>query len=170
VKKPNHYIPLKTGRLVIKMKWGPFHDMNYMFIFLSNYGDAHTSDSEIHEMSTKLVNQIFERDRDGDGIVDSSLSDSESDAMIEDSWGRYGGLDGDGQVDQFFASAKGVAEHFQWNHGRMQTFVNDLVDIAAADGFIDSTEETIINSLADVWGCSANVSYQGGVPVILFVW
>ncbi|SVB84900.1 uncharacterized protein METZ01_LOCUS237754, partial [marine metagenome] len=45
------------------MKWGPFHDMNYMFIFLSNYGDAHTSDSEIHEMSTKLVNQIFERDR-----------------------------------------------------------------------------------------------------------
>ena len=126
--------------------------------------------SEIEEMSGKLVSQTFERDRDGDGIADSSLSDDEANDMIRESWEKYGGLNDDDQIDQFFTSAKGVAEHFAWNHGRMQSFVNDMVDIAGADGYIDSTEETIINRLADCWGCTANISYQGGVPIILFVW
>ena len=152
------------------MKWGPFHNMNYMFIFLADYGDADVSSSEIREMSTKLVDLRYEKDRDGDGYADDSLTEEQSNAVIDGSWDRYGALDADGQVDQFFASAKGVAEHFQWNHGKMQDFVNGMVDIAGADGYIDSVEETIINNLADTWGCSANVSYQGGVPVILFVW
>ena len=152
------------------MKWGPFHDMNYMFIFLSNYGDGETTDDEIEELCMKIVSYTFERDQDGDGVVDSSLTEDESSEMIKACWEKYGGLDTDGAAEQFFASARGVAEYFQWNHGRMQTFVNDMVDVAAADGYIDSTEELIINNLADVWGCTANISYQGGVPVILFVW
>ena len=144
--------------------------MNYMFIFLADYGDASVTHSEITEMSTKLVDLRYERDRDGDGYADDSLTEEESTAVIEDSWDKYGDLDADGQIEQFFTSAKGVAEHFGWNHGRMQSFVNDMVDIAGADGYIDTVEETIINNLADCWGCSANISYQGGVPVILFVW
>jgi len=141
-----------------------------MFVFLSNYGDGDTDDSEIEEMSGKLVSQTFERDRDGDGVVDSSLSETESNDMIRETWEKYGSLTDDAQIDQFFASATGVAEHFQWNHGRMQSFVNDMVDIAAADGYIDDTEETIINQLATAWGCTANISYNAGIPVILFVW
>ena len=52
----------------------------------------------------------------------------------------------------------------------MKTFVNEIVYLAAADGYIDDTEELIINNLAETWGCTANISYQGGIPVILFVW
>ena len=155
---------------MIKMKWGPFHDMNYMFVFLADYGDANVTSSEISEMSTKLVDLRYEEDLDGDGYADDSLTEAESNAVIDDSWEKYGALDADGQVDQFFKSAKGVAEHFKWNHSRMQAFVNGMVDIAGADGYIDTVEETVINNLADAWGCSANVSYRGGVPIILFVW
>jgi hypothetical protein len=152
------------------MKWGHFHDMNYMFIFISNYGDGETTDDEIEELCMKLVSYTFEKDQDGDGVVDSSLTEDENTEMIQECWAKYGGLDSDGAAEQFFDSARGVAEYFQWNHGRMQTFVNDMVDIAAADGYIDATEEVIINNLAEVWGCTANISYNSGIPVILFVW
>ena len=52
----------------------------------------------------------------------------------------------------------------------MQSLINDMVDIAAADGYIDDLEEQMINMIAENWGCSANISYNAGVPVILFVW
>ena len=154
-----------------KMNWNQFCDMNYMFVFLSNYGDEETTNDEIYEMSTKLLDLTYEKDRDGDGIVDSSLTDDERDAVIEQSWQKYGGLDQDGKASQFFTSARKVAEYFQYSHNKMQAFVNGMVDIASADGYIDGTEEEIINSLADAWGCNGvQISYNAGIPVFLFVW
>tara|TARA_B100001121_G_C18552180_1_gene556065 strand:- start:75 stop:536 length:462 start_codon:yes stop_codon:yes gene_type:complete len=153
------------------MNWEHFHDMNYMFVFLSNYGDGNTTEDELQSYCSKLTERLFERDIDGDGIVDSSLSDDEIGEMVDDTWNKYGSLDDDGKVRQFFTSAGNVAKYFGYHHGKMQAFVNDMVDVAAADGYIDGTEEEIINRLADAWGCSGvEISFNAGVPVFLFLW
>ena len=54
-----------------------------MFVFLADYGDADVSSSEISEMSTKLVDLRYEEDLDGDGYADDSLTEAESNAVID---------------------------------------------------------------------------------------
>ena len=152
------------------MKWGPYHDMQYMLLMTAHYGDEDLSNSEIEEMASSFVNQLFQADLDGDGVVDSALPEDHT--VTADVFDKYGDMMGDydAQKAQFASSANAVAKHFQYNHNRMQGFVNDMVNIASADGHVDEIEEDLINYTADCWGCTANISYQGGMPIIVFVW
>jgi hypothetical protein len=137
---------------------------------LATYGDEDFSQDEIAAVAEKFVNQRHERDIDGDGFVDDALPDDHTvfedvGTMYYDMWGNY-----DAQQAQLAKSCTAVAEHFKYNHNRMQGLINDMVDIAAADGYVDKLEEQMITMVADAWDCKANISYQGGVPMIVFVW
>jgi uncharacterized HAD superfamily protein len=137
---------------------------------LATYGDEDFSPDEMTAVAEKFVNQRFEADIDGDGVVDDALPEDHTvfddvGEMYFDMWGDF-----DAQQAQLAKSSAAVAEYFAYNHNRMQSLINDMVDIAAADGHIDKLEEQMINMIADNWGCSANISYNAGIPVILFVW
>jgi|TARA_B100000959_G_C14965695_1_gene617634 hypothetical protein len=137
---------------------------------LATYGDEDFSQDEMTTVAEKFVNQRFEADIDGDGVVDDALPEDHTvfDDVFEKYYGMWG--DFDAQQNQLSKSCAAVAEYFSYNHNRMQSLINDMVDIAAADGYIDDLEEQMINMIAENWGCSANISYNAGVPVILFVW
>jgi uncharacterized tellurite resistance protein B-like protein len=118
--------------------WGVFHDLAYIYLVLA-YGTDHTlSAPETRMMLTRL--QDWQPD----------LGEQEARAILMAAMERYA----QGPTEeQIMASVDAVRDGLP--ETQRQAALNDLVQIANADGVFLDDEEDLINYLTEAWGVSA---------------
>ena len=112
------------------------HILGFLYLTFAHFTDGEITDEELSEITAKIGEWMGDEDPLGENTISETIDWYNSIKEI--------------RLDTFDSLLTGFKKMTRWNNDRLVCILDDLVDIAKADGNYDEEEKEWIRLFADV--------------------